>query len=400
MITPANGLLFCVTVLLFVASAQSEHNRFKSLTDNLNHYEFLRFKRDGQTQPQDSNASSFKIRANMLTADLFVYGEHLVIIAYRTPHHYLNLNEGRLVQRLIPILSFEGRIRGQPNSVVQLYVWNGRLLGHIKDAFDNYQLEWMHHDDLSAAHKRDLTSQGWNKDTPTVLVYRRRDIKQNFEEQDLDASFVDDPRFIDQVDALLGRPLNRKGRTFIDPYPYRPKTRTCFIKLTADHHLYKAFRNNSELVANELHFITMMVNQLFRNFPIDKDFVTFHMTSVTVVPNGLPSDDPPGHYLEDYDEKSGNQVLFDFSMNLNTHCISLLMAGRSFGATVGLAYVKQSRQFGMCAETVLRKNGQGEDAPLVPRKMNIGFVSLKSAKGYFFSRFPVAATMAHEVKRL
>lgn len=375
------------TLISFNLSVQSlTENRlknidFKSLINHLNHYELIRFVRDGQTQP--INASTYRIVNNMLVADLHAFGQHFPIIAYRTSQQHVNLDSGRRKRRHA-LHFYQGRLRGQTNSFVQLYVWNDRLIGHIKNDADYYQLEVLHHqDDVN----RKPTRRDTKFDAPTVLIYRKRDLKAEPIENESSTSVQE---LEHHVDDFFG-PLRKRNSNIPSP-----KIKKCRVKITVDHKLYKVFRKNKDIIANEMHLLVLMLNQVYKRFTILNEQIMFEMQDILVLEKGESSEDPPGLYLKDYDIRNGSRVLNFFNYNIQNYCASLLISGRDFGTVGGIAWVKSNDLNGLCAGPTLAQNEN--DVSPVLKSFNTAFITLARKNG-LISRPRAVSVLAHEVNK-
>lgn len=171
--------VFILFNLLSYSQSSNDHRldinqSFKSLTDSLNAYELIRFRRDEKTHAFNAS-SAYRIKNNKLVANFHAFGKNFPIIAYRTQQSHSKSDDRRNRRHIYHI--YEGRLKGQKNSLVRLYLWKDHLHGNIKNDHQDYQLESIPHEYLDQEHERDNTPR--SDDAQTVLVYRKQDLKES-----------------------------------------------------------------------------------------------------------------------------------------------------------------------------------------------------------------------------
>ena len=290
--------------------------------DRLHAYEVIRFKRN----PSGKGVSSFEIKNNLLAANLHGYGQHFYIVATRIPTEHLTVETER-GEGQITVKHFQGHVRGRRNSLVQLYVYRDRLLGHIQDETDHYQLEYLR--DSGGRHKRGLP------EDPAVVMYRKRDIKHS-------ASVKD-------AEPIRTEPWPDYSPNLVKRQPLLYNTYRCKLRFTVDFLTWKRFYDSVQgtenqytqaldLLTNEMTLMVMMANNIWRNANFVGIVFLFKLESIKYITTDMsPGLERPEYDFEDDDEKPIDELLIEFTKQIENKkfCAAIMVVGRPFPRPTG-----------------------------------------------------------------
>lgn len=364
-----------------------------SKSHRFNRFERIRFQPN--TPVRHENRGFFLTSNNVLFAEIKAFDHHLKIIAFRIPVNPLQVKHDQQLLILSPN-HYQGKVVGQPDSRVVLFVWRGHLLGHIRHKDEHFHLE----------HPRILQSvQGFRKNRTKrqpnwsncrfVIMYRLRDLRSHFP-----VRFAEPwPRMgLPTRSSKSARETKVEEEKEEEEEILEQNTLECSLEITVDHYYVKEAGKDIEYIVDEIQLLVLMVNRIFSVKKFRNVWLTLRLTNLTIIEN-------PDKFQEEWAQNSTQdayKLLALYSKHVQTHCASILITGRLFTANpsiLGLAFMKTNQSNGVCSLPTKPSNL----AYLI--SLNTGLITTRILFFDLFTFGPLtrgenAINMAHELGHL